>query len=398
MNYFDTLDDWTILQIVSCFASDDQMSRYLAKEFRLTCRRMYSIIGRCTKKINADYMMKIWARNGNLADIISPLRSCGAYNFEIMLQNAARGGWRKICELARKWGARDFNKMLGNAARCEKHNALELCSLAREWGARDFRWMFFGAARRKDSRAREFCELAKKWSAQYESEVYGDNSVDWMLRGAARGGSRELCELARSWGARNFDGMMWHAARSIADNNIDIVREICELAREWGADDFDGMMCIAARCGGKGARELCHIAYRWGARDFDRMLRDAVCGDDAREMCALAREWGARDFNGMLIMAAQHGGSNAREICALAREWGANDFDELLQTATIYDSRIIYDLALQWGGRNFGNTLPISDDVPIAIYLDPNDDVESTMFTDTLDISFVTGHMPDTQI
>jgi hypothetical protein len=43
----------------------------------------------------------------------------------------------------------------------------EICEIAREWGARDFHWMSMFALENKHY---ELCELADKWQAETHSE------------------------------------------------------------------------------------------------------------------------------------------------------------------------------------------------------------------------------------
>ena len=95
------------------------------------------------------------------AKLISPVQC----PLNKLIEEAARGGYIKLCWLAREWGATDYNGMLYSAA-LGGHK--DLCCLAKEWGATDY---------------------------------------NLMLRKAAGGGHKNLCWLAKKWGATNFDWM-----------------------------------------------------------------------------------------------------------------------------------------------------------------------------------------------
>jgi hypothetical protein len=81
-----------------------------------------------------------------------------------MIANAAMGGHRELCVLAREWGATDFNRMLANAT-AGGHRGL--CVLAREWGATDFNHMLEIAAGECDV---DLCILGHSWGATNSDE------------------------------------------------------------------------------------------------------------------------------------------------------------------------------------------------------------------------------------
>jgi hypothetical protein len=115
---------------------------------------------------------------------------------QYMLEGAALGGHRELCELAREWHTNapqlDFDSMLDKAASGDHR---ELCDLACEWAR------------------------ASGHSVHYQS----------MLKGAARGNHPELCEIAR---AKNTDDISCAFILLITAARANHP-ELCELARKW---------------------------------------------------------------------------------------------------------------------------------------------------------------------
>jgi hypothetical protein len=98
MNYFDLLDDWTILRIAR---NDDEVSRYLMVGFRASCKRMRGLIG-IPHKMSTNKLLRKAAKKGSV-DGVKLACKYKANEIYVLLYKAARSGWRELCELTREW-------------------------------------------------------------------------------------------------------------------------------------------------------------------------------------------------------------------------------------------------------------------------------------------------------
>ena len=186
-----------------------------------------------------------------------------------MIRNAAIGGHRDLCELAREWGmARTFyaisetgcDIMLESAACGEDFaRARDLCILAKEWGATNFRGMLIHATTRGN---RDLCVLAHRWSGMSNSVL----DLNTMLVCAVREGDQGLCALAKEWiEESNSDPLNIMLSAAAESGNYGL----CVLAKDWmdtaGIEVNFGWMINSADCCKDGCAGwvIKRLAHQW---------------------------------------------------------------------------------------------------------------------------------------
>ncbi|MCK9607812.1 MAG: hypothetical protein M0R33_15320 [Methylomonas sp.] len=381
----DTLDE-SVVHLIYSWGYPEEMC-----QFREVCKVFRDCIPAPTK-FTANALLLEAAQCGQIGRCVIA-KNHGAFDFIEMMLCAAEYGQMETCLLAKKW--------------CEESDAFRYC----HWCPSHFDWMACIAAKK---RRIEFCVLAREWATCQGNRCSCDKSMSYnfILGGAAEGGSRELCELIKSWhddpsnelseydrrridnGYGDFDDMLFGAIRGG-------FAEFCILAREWGARDIKKMAMITAA---NGNIELFVLAKSWinEAGDFspkyakngsilDELLSVAAKKDDNEIICTLIKEWAQElgnrilplNFNNMLcgnlktcILARKwiRGKVDyklmfreSKRLCRFARDWLIEDkiayedciicFNSMLLSATYDGNKELVLLAREWGANDFNGML-----------------------------------------
>jgi len=239
---------------------------------------------------------------------------------------AAKNRNKKLCYLAKKWGANDFVSMLYAATQI---GSKQICCLAKKW---------------KEQKKEKNIDKEQEQSNNYKQSIKKQKKIfDKMLLIATQNNYEHLCHLAKEWGATDFDRMLYKAAEYNHEH-------LCYLAKEWGATDSAVSMMLGVAASNEN-EQLCRLAKEWGANRFDIMLSE-VAARGNKHLCYLAREWGANsinDFNWMIEAAARGG---HEELCYLAKEWGATNFVGMLCVADLFKRKKLVALARKWINEN----------------------------------------------
>jgi hypothetical protein len=208
---------------------------------------------------NFDESMSLAARAGHAGMcrfILGAALSRGRHiNMDIVLRNAARGGSKEICELARVNGARDFEEMLRGAA---EGGNIEMCKFAREWldtegpyDAAVFYNMMIGTISELHFDA--FRLAHEWWTAKLGRDLNIGEIYNAIVR-AAIYGSLEICEFL--WNATLLYESAHHNEETEAEMVLilDVIMSysvihghvaLCELIHTWGAEHYERYLASA---------------------------------------------------------------------------------------------------------------------------------------------------------
>jgi len=173
-------------------------------------------------------------------------------NIDNVLQWAAQGNQRAMCEFAKERGARNFASMFYGAAVGED---IELCKLAREWldaaGQCDLaalRDMMMIAVRVADF---EIFRIAYEWWIAKLGHDINLAEIREIFIGSAKSGGLKACEFL-------YDIMSRYAREHGGDETRALMTEIIEEAMAWS---------VALKC-----TKVCKFMHSCGARNYEMCL------------------------------------------------------------------------------------------------------------------------------
>lgn len=244
--------------------------------------------------------------------------------------------------------------------------------------------------------------------------VYSGLKPDQVLAWGAEKGCTNICHFAVGWGAKDFNKMMYYAAKGSH-------RRLWLLAMKWGASKYEMIIAGAIHSqrvqtcydvfndlnvdqketaiqnlqnhdrvlidiGMSGKLRMCDFvldnmprlglpillgalqgsqmdvleligyddSYIWSEIDRESLLNDYNFGNDVwihiKEMIGLDVE----DMNSLLRNAAN---ANQEDLCRLVKEWGANDWNSMLKSAAESGHKEMCQLAKEWGATDWGDML-----------------------------------------